>query len=77
MPNFRSTIVTEFACELVRDLEGSMYALFAAPAEDQNAVNDAYGRVCQQRKALYNYIESLERGIQPMRSEPRTSLRFD
>lgn len=75
--DYRQTVVTEFAVELVRDLEGAMCALFAAPAEDQQAVNDCYARVCQQRKALYNYIESLERGIEPLRSEPRTRLRFD
>lgn len=68
--------VTKFGYELVQDLEAAHYHFAATDEHDPQAVGDAYAVLCLRRKALYNYLEYLERFL-PNQSEPRTSLRFD
>lgn len=69
--------VTTLAYELVQDLEAAHYAFSATPKEDEDKVAYAYAVLCYRRKALYNYIESLERGNTPTPYETRTAVRFD
>ena len=77
MPQSRFTIihVSEQAYDLIADLEAAWCRFTNADAkQDLQEVGNAYADLCQRRKELHQYIESLEFNA----LIPRTiTLRFD
>jgi len=74
-PRFVLVIVTRTARELVEDLEAACFRLNSVKCTA--AAADAYGELCLRRKALYQYLEHLEKGVGLTRNRDSAVLRFD
>ena len=72
-PRFEVVSVTERAHEVILDLEAAYARLLAA--SEPEAIQEAYGALCQRRKDLYEHIQELERAA-GKKLRPVT-LRFD